>query len=196
MEQAPTFSIRNRVIPIFSVAIIAGLLGVLAYALYSPSGSGLGANGRVNSVGKLITFGDRPAPDFTLSTFDGAELSLDQFRGKIVVINFWASWCPPCEEEAPTLAEFGRAIDQNQVVLLGVDVWDRESDARQFLEDHGVAFPNGIDQNGSIAVDYGVAGVPETFFIGPDGTLLGKYTGPVKSAEQINGFIEELTRGA
>ncbi|MDI3340557.1 MAG: TlpA disulfide reductase family protein [Sphaerobacter sp.] len=193
MEQPPDSSLRNRIIPALVVVVIVALLSLFGLSLWSPgSTSSLGAGGRINEVGQLVRFDDgRTAPTFSLRTFDGQQISLDQFQGKTVVINFWGSWCPPCQEEAPILEEFSRNLDPD-VVIIGIDVWDRQEDAAAFIKQHGLTFPNGIDEDGAITIDYGVSGIPETFVIAPDGRLLGKYSGPVESVEQLRGMIRDL----
>ncbi|MFN3337083.1 MAG: TlpA family protein disulfide reductase [Thermomicrobium sp.] len=181
-------------------ALIVGLLvlvfiGLVAYALQrSQRTSELGVGGRINTVGTLVRFMERAAPDFVLPDLrGGAAIRLADYRGKIVVLNFWASWCPPCREEAPILREFARRYAESGVVIVGIDVWEKNwNDGRAFLDEFGVPYPNAYDTEGRVTIDYGVSGVPETFFISPDGRLLGKYTGPVKSVEQLLGLLNEL----
>lgn len=188
---------RSRILPLLVSAVVLGLLGIFTYAVASPrAASELGVGGRVNTAGKLIRFADRPAPGFTLTTFDGQPLSLAAYRGKTVVLNFWASWCPPCREEAPVLRQFAARHAGGDEVLLGIDVWDTEADARAFLAEFGLSYPNALDVDGRVAIEYGVAGVPETYVIGPDGRLLGKYTGPVKSVEHLEAIVRELGGGS
>lgn len=193
MDSLATPGVRNRILPLLVSLVVIGLLAVLTYAVASPRASSeLGVGGRVNTAGKLVRFENRRASDFTLTTFDGRTLSLSDYRGKTVVINFWASWCPPCREEAPVLRAFAAAHRDDTVVLLGIDVWDSEADARAFLSEFGLTFPNALDTDGRVTVEYGVSGVPETFVVGPDGSLLGKYTGPVKSVEHLESIVREL----
>ncbi len=98
------------------------------------------------------------------------------------MINFWASWCPPCREEAPTLAEVYHEYQNEPVEFVGVDIWDREDDALQYINQYSVTYPNGVDDRGVIAIDYGVRGIPETFFISPNGVVLKKFVGPINAA--------------
>jgi cytochrome c biogenesis protein CcmG/thiol:disulfide interchange protein DsbE len=192
VQDSSRFSIRNRLIPAITIVFIVGLLGLLAYTLFfEPRRSTVAGPGRVNSVGSLVLLGDRMAPSFTVTDFSGQPLSLDQFRGKTVVLNFWASWCGPCRDEAPMLAELARTSDPSKVAVVGIAVWDEEADSRAFIEEFGLTYPNGPDKDGSIAIDYGVSGVPETYFIGPDGTLLGKYPGALQATQQLNDLLEE-----
>jgi cytochrome c biogenesis protein CcmG/thiol:disulfide interchange protein DsbE len=129
---------------------------------------------------------DRPAAAFTVTTFAGSPLSLESLRGKVVMLNFWASWCrPACYEEAPTLERTWREYKDKGVVVVGIDIQDREEAARTFLAEFGHSFPNAPDPAGRIAVDYGVYGVPETFFIDRKGRVRFK---------QVGALTDELAR--
>ena len=120
----------------------------------------------------------RPAAAFSLTTFAGSPLSLESLRGKVVVLNFWASWCvPACYEEAPTLERTWRAYKDKGVTVVGVDVQDKEEAAREFLARFDHSFPNAPDPRGRVSVDYGVYGVPETFFIDRRGRVRFKHVG-------------------
>lgn len=120
----------------------------------------------------------RPAATFSLTTFSGAPLSLESLRGKVVMLNFWASWCmPACYEEAPTLERTWRDYKDKGVVVVGVDVQDKEEAAREFLARFNHSFPNAPDPKGRVSVDYGVYGVPETFFIDRKGRVRFKQVG-------------------
>jgi cytochrome c biogenesis protein CcmG/thiol:disulfide interchange protein DsbE len=122
----------------------------------------------------------RPAPAFEIASFDGATLSLALHRGKVVVLNFWASWCrPACYEEAPVLERNWRSYRDRGVVVLGVDIQDRRPAAEKFIRDFGLTFPNAQDVTGAVSVDYGVYGVPETFFLDRQGRIRGKHVGAV-----------------
>ncbi len=118
-----------------------------------------------------------PAPDFSLSLFDGQVVRLSDFRGKVVFLNFWASWCPPCREEAPLLEQAWRRYRDQDVVFLGVDIQDSDQAARDFLREFGITYMNGRDPSGRIAINYGVYGIPETFFIDREGRITYKHIG-------------------
>ena len=136
MERVLQDSLRNRLIPTLVVLIVVALLGLFAYAMWSPGDStNLAGGGRINTVGHLIRFENRTAPSFTLQTLDGQQISLEQFRSKIVVLNFWGSWCPPCEEEAPVLRDFAASLDDDTVIV-GIDIWDRQDAAQAFIQKH------------------------------------------------------------
>ncbi len=122
----------------------------------------------------------KPAPPFKLQLFDGGSLSLEELRGKAVVLNFWASWCyPACYEEAPILEAGWREFRDRGVLFIGVNIQDTEPKAREFLRLFNHTFPNGPDPRGLISVDYGVYGVPETFFIDRKGMMRAKHVGAV-----------------
>ncbi|MBI2162426.1 MAG: TlpA family protein disulfide reductase [Candidatus Rokubacteria bacterium] len=122
----------------------------------------------------------RPAAAFTLTTFDGAPLSLEAQRGKVVVVNFWASWCyPACYEEAPVLERNWRRYRDRGVVVIGVDIQDTVEAAQKFIRDFDLTFPNVRDATGKVSVDYGVYGVPETFFVDRQGRIRAKHVGAV-----------------
>lgn len=122
----------------------------------------------------------RPAPGFTLTTFGGEPLSLDAYRGQVVVLNFWASWCyPACYQEAPVLEQGWRQWRDRGVVVLGLDIQDTDDKAKKFIADFGLTFPNARDVSGKVSIDYGVFGVPETFFIDRQGRIRARHVGAV-----------------
>lgn len=135
----------------------------------------------------------RVATDFTISLFAGGTFRLAEQRGKVVVVNFWASWCPPCKEEAPVLERVWRAYQDKGVVFVGIDVWDTEADARAFMERYGITYPNGPDPTGEIAVEYGVTGLPETWVLDREGKLVRRWIGALND-RLLTAFIEEALR--
>ena len=138
---------------------------------------------------------DRQAPDFALAAMDGREVSLSDYRGQPVLVNFWASWCFECIEEHRVLME---AQDRygDDFIILGILYQDTVEDARRFLIRHGDGgWPSLIDSSGTVAIDYGVSGVPESFFIDAGGTVRHKQWGAV-TAETIESELLPLIRGA
>ena len=134
----------------------------------------------------------RPAASFALTTFDGTPISLESLRGRVVVVNFWASWCTPaCYDEAPSLERAWRAYRDRGVTLIGVNIQDKEEPARRFLTQFGHTFPNAPDPSGRVSVDYGVYGVPETFFIDRKGQVRFKQVGSVTD-EIMKRYVEKL----
>lgn len=133
-----------------------------------------------------------PAAAFALPTFEGAPLTLEAQRGKVVVLNFWASWCyPACYEEAPVLERNWRAYRDRGVVVIGVNIQDKAEAAQKFMRDFGLSFPNVRDTAGKVSVDYGVYGVPETFFIDRRGRIRAKHVGAVTD-EVFRAHVERL----
>ena len=121
----------------------------------------------------------KPAPTFTLRRLDNdAPFSLQQYKGKPVVINFWASWCGPCKYEHPVL-EWAVREYGDRAQFVGIIFEDEENAARDFLTRNGSPMPQLIDPNSRVSVDYGVSGVPETYFINSEGVIVDKYVGPI-----------------
>ncbi len=127
------------------------------------------------------------APDFTLQDLNGQSVSLSSFRGKPVLLNFWATWCPPCRKEMPELQEFHRRYG-DQVVLVGVNWGEGTSTVKRFLDQLGVSYPNLIDERGTAFVLYRLTGIPESYFIDPEGYLRGAWIGPLTAEEIVKGF--------
>ncbi len=180
----------QRTLIMLAVALpVAGLLGLLAWASVQQKGgpAGAGINRKFGEV--RITPG--PARDFSLTLLDGRAVTLADLRGKVVMVDFWASWCPPCQEEAATLAEVYREYAGQPVEFVGVDIWDRRDDALAFVERYGVTYPSGVDVKGAIAIDYGVKGIPEKFFIDRDGVVRRKFVGPMTESN-LREILDQL----
>ena len=134
----------------------------------------------------------RPAAAFALTTFDGQPVSLESLRGKVVVLNFWASWCyPACYEEAPALERNWKKYRDRGVMVVGVDIQDTVEAAQRFMREFGLTFPNARDLTGKVSIDYGVYGVPETFFIDRRGRIRVKHVGAL-SDEVFRAEAERL----
>ena len=131
------------------------------------------------------------AAEFSLELMTGGTMTLSELRGKAVMVDFWSSWCPPCRQEAPVLAEVYREYKGRAVEFVGVDIWDEPSAASEHIDRYGVTYPNGIDADGIIAINYGVTGLPEKFFINPDGRVVKKFVGPM-SASKLRDILNEM----
>lgn len=189
-------SVRGRIIPAIAIVLVAGLLALLAWTLLGPKSAEVAQNGRINAPGVFIPFTNRTAPDFTVTDFNsGKKVSLKDLRGKTVILNFWASWCQPCQTEAPLLSNYEANDAPANVVVIGVAAWDTSDASKTFIQQYNLNYLNGPDSKGHIAIDYGVAGVPETFVIGPDGTLEGKFPGAVQSVQQIQTALGSISGG-
>lgn len=148
------------------------LLGVLSLALLSRAGGGAAA-----TIGSV-------APSFALADLDGTPVSLADFRGRPVIVNFWASWCAPCVEEIPELqaavAEHGGG---GGLAVIGIVYNDRSEAAREFMARMGGGWPSVMDPGGEVAADYGIYGPPESFFVDRDGIIRGRQIGQLSPAD-------------
>jgi cytochrome c biogenesis protein CcmG, thiol:disulfide interchange protein DsbE len=155
-----------------AVALVGALLALLAWKVVRDDGGG----GLIQRVER----GERPdAPAIMLDRLDRAgTLSLGSLRGKAVVLNFWASWCVPCKEEAPLLEQAWREHRDRGLVVLGVDARDFKGDARKFMRRFGLTYPIVHDGPGATLGRWGVTGFPETFFIDRAGKVVALELGP------------------
>jgi cytochrome c biogenesis protein CcmG, thiol:disulfide interchange protein DsbE len=159
------------------VALIAGI------TWWAVSGSsGTTDDPRLAEVAHAASAGvGKPAPDFTLSTLDGKTVRLSDYRGKPVVLNFWASWCIPCREEFPLLRRT-LATHHDDFALIGVNTLDNiESDGRAFAHEQRADWPSGFDPDSVVARGYGVNDLPQTFFIDRDGVVSSHLYGQLTS---------------
>jgi cytochrome c biogenesis protein CcmG/thiol:disulfide interchange protein DsbE len=173
-EQAPPRPRRWGVILVWG--LLLGLLAILGLGLIRSQQGPVG-------VGAMV-------PDFTLTTFDGGTIDIRELRGQVVVINFWASWCKPCEQEAAELEQAYQQYKDQGVAFLGVDYVDTDREAMAYLEKFGITYPNGPDLGTRISQAFRIRGVPETYIVGPDGQLAAIKIGPYQSLEEIVRQIE------
>ncbi len=132
------------------------------------------------------------APEYTFTTFDGQTISSKELLGKGVVLNFWASWCDPCRDEAKLLEETWQREKDNGIVFVGLDYLDQEPAAKAYLEEFGVTYPSGPDLQSAAARRYGIKGVPETFFIDPTGKIVHMEIGPVVEQARMDELIDKI----
>ena len=137
-----------------------------------------------------VGIGDR-VPDFTLTTFDGEQIAITDLRGQVVLINFWASWCLACEDEAAELENAYQMYKDQGVVFLGVGYSDIEREALAYLERFGITYINGPDLGTRISQAFRISGVPETFMVDADGNLTSVRIGPYSSLSEIVDAIED-----
>jgi cytochrome c biogenesis protein CcmG/thiol:disulfide interchange protein DsbE len=135
------------------------------------------------------------APDFTLTTLDGEQIRLSEQRGKVVILNFWASWCIPCRDEAPVLQNIWEQYRSRGVIVVGVAYTDTERGAREFIAEYGQTYPNGMDIGTRISDLYHIQGVPETFVIDQQGNIAEFIYAAVNEAD-LSALLDSLLEDA
>ena len=173
----------NRIVLISAAGVfIAALMFFLAYGLSNQS-SVTGRSGQ-QLVGSL-------APVVDGELINGDYFFYPETDAPVMVINFWASWCPPCRRETPSFEKLWRQYKEKNVVFLGINVQDNREDALRYIEEFDVTFPNLLDLDGSITVDYGVTGLPVTFFVGPDRKIISRWVGSI-SEQRLDNVVREM----
>lgn len=166
------------------IVIVAAFVGLLAFGL------------RNRNAAQPLE--GSAAPDFTLTFFEGytadfgPQVRLADLRGKVVVINFWASWCPTCRDEQAFLQQTWERYRDRGVVFLGVDYVDTEPAAREYLQRYGVTYPNGPDLKTRISTLYHIRGVPETFVVDRAGQIVLFWPGPLSDSSSQARFVAAI----
>ena len=171
---------RNLLVAVIAVPV-AALFAVLGWAL-AESGGTPGGLGVVSEFG-AVSVEQRLAPDFHKQSLDGTEIRLSDLRGKAVLLDFWASWCPPCRDEAPALAQVYRDLQGEELEFIGVALDENINGALGHIQEFGLQYPNVWDSEGLLAISYGVARLPVKFFIDADGRVVERWEGPIDEVE-------------
>ncbi|MHC1781687.1 MAG: TlpA family protein disulfide reductase [Anaerolineaceae bacterium] len=183
MEETSTPARRSLPVWVIALAFIL-LIGFLTLLWMGMRRSKAGPI----SVGKDV-------PAFTFTSFEGQTTETADLNGKVIVLNFWASWCKPCEQEAAEMETAWKKYQPDgEVVFLGVDYVDTEPEARRYLEKFAITYPNGPDLRTSISQLFRIRGVPETYIIDQEGKLAYVKIGPFSSVEEIESMIEGLLK--
>ena len=174
-----TSSNTKTIMLVIGVVLLLGLMFVFAWGLQTRESTQLSG---------------ATAPQFAMPIFDGGEIALADLRGQVVVVNFWASWCVECYKEAALLEQAYRDYKDQGVVFLGIDYLDTEKEALAYIARYDITYPNGPDIQSKIARAYRITGVPETFFIDPQGNIKHVQIGPIERP-QLYGLIDQLLAG-
>lgn len=193
-QSKSTRSRRHRIITLTIAALALGVIAVLI--------KGLTLNPSIVSSALI----GKPALDFEVEVLEGAawlpklngnKVKLSDLHGKPIILNFWASWCVSCREEAAEMEKFWKKYRDRGILVLGVAIQDTPEAAREFAKEHGKTYPIALDLSGKTTIDYGVYGVPESFFIDENGIIIHKEAGPVtfQLLEQLNSSYQASRSG-
>ena len=170
---------------IVGIVLIAAFVGLLAWGL----------SNRQEATGRSgVTRVDKPAPPISMALLDGDRLETPAGPGAPLLVNFWASWCAPCHDEAALLERAWRTYRDDGVLFVGVGIQDSEAEARSYIRQYDITYPNGLDIDGRITVDYGVIGLPVTFFVDSKGIVQRRWVGAIDSGT-LDEWLNELIAG-
>lgn len=157
-------------------AVVLGLMVMIGIRMMKPESA-------------MLEIGQK-APDFSLTSFENKTYSTLELKGKVVLVNFWSSWCVSCDDESYMLQKVWSELEPTgDFVFLGVDYVDTEEPALKFISKHGMTYPNGPDLASNISKQFKISGTPETFLIGKDGTLKAIQIGPFASVDDLRAFL-------
>lgn len=188
MTESSLSSLKKRWEILMLVSLAAGVLWTVASRVPS-------------AVGAPLSTAPSPregflAPDFTLDTLDGKKVTLSELRGKVVVVNFWATWCLPCREETPALEKSYKRYKDSDAVILGINLTNQDSisEVDSFVQEFGLTYPILLDRDGRVGYLYQVKGLPTTFFINREGVIRTVLVGGPMSETFIRSKIETLLK--
>jgi thiol-disulfide isomerase/thioredoxin len=191
------FRTKRRAVVLVAAVFTGVLLAVVLLAGWATSGTRTVSDVDGNPSAVLYTAGHRPlAPDFTATTLTGSRLSFSSYRGRVVVVNFWGSWCVPCREEAPALAAAAQQYRPAGVAFLGVDVRDTTASAEAFARGFGITYPSVSDASSQITLDFTavvpIAGTPTTLVVDRTGHIAGAVFGPA-TYQELTTMLTRIT---
>ena len=167
------------------VVLIAAFVGLLAWGL---------SNREAVTGRSGVTRVHKPAPPISMELLDGQRLEVPTGPGVPRLVNFWASWCAPCHDEAALLERAWRTYRDDGLLFVGVGIQDSEAEARSYVRQYDITYPNGLDTDGKITVDYGVIGLPVTFFVDSSGIVRRRWVGAI-DASTLDEWLNELIVG-
>ena len=177
---------RTALAASIALLAVAGVLGLMAWSIFNPG---------PRTTGGGITKTGTAAPDFTLDVLGSEDqLTMSEYRGTPVVLNVWASWCPPCRVELPLLEKGWSQYRDAGVQFIGLDIQDTESAAMDTIDRFNLTYPNVRDATGETSTRYGVVGLPTTYFIDADGVIVRRAVGAL-TPELLAVSVEELLAG-
>jgi cytochrome c biogenesis protein CcmG/thiol:disulfide interchange protein DsbE len=183
---------RSWLVILVGVVVVAGVAGIVAALTASDDDDSAPTSAQV-SVGGRAEVGDQ-APDFELPALDGdGTVRLSNFRGRPVVLNFWASYCNPCREEFPLFKQALREHADEDLAIVGVAFDDIPSDSRAFVRKTGAPWPNGIDERGAVGKNsFGIRAIPQTFFIDANGKIVDRYFSGLTTEAALEKPLDKL----
>ena len=146
-----------------------------------------------NTAENISPLVGKKVPEFTLETFDNKTINFQDLKGKAVVLNFWSSWCIPCKDETLALNRANNRFKDSDIVFLGINIWDDRNNALNFINSYPSNYINAYDPSNEIHVDFGIQGVPETFFISKDGIIFNRFQGELND-NILNYFGNQLIK--
>ena len=179
---------------VWSVILMLVLLGLLTVLGCTPSAQDIQRQPGVPSPSQLPPAArvGRLAPDFTLTDLDGNSVTLSDFRGKTVFINFWATWCPPCRAEMPEIEAVYQEYKNQDVVVIGVDIRENESEVRQCVEEDDFSWIFVLDTTGAVSASYAITAIPTSFFLDEEGVIQSAQIGPMTGRVMEELLVEAM----
>ncbi len=185
---------------IFTIAVVAGLL-VFVILHVIPRNSSLSnlqdqKNTQQASGNNTVqSTANSSVPSFMLMNLKGKEKKLDDYKGKLILVNFWASWCGPCNEEAPSMEKMYKALHSKGLVVVGISIDHHVSEVEGFVKKYSITFPVLLDTDESVASSYGITGVPETFILNRNYKLIKHIIGPIDwTSPDTTNYLSELLK--